>query len=668
MNINYITKYMHNTISRHRQNLIYCSLTLITLVVYLPSLKYPFQFDDLRSIANYAQLKFYTFASLFFTNSRWICTLLNSFLCQYYDSDIAICRAINIGIHLLSGYLIFWLILRITKNTSQNKLYLATLTSLLFLLHPVQTQTISYVIQGQLEGLASLFILGCLSSFYFYTQAPSTKSKITNLVILFSLLLCATGTKEIAIITPVLILLTDWFWLASGDINKLKKRLWVHLILFGITFLIYLYYLKFNFFWQLITGKQAAYISTGNLLSESNDTQIYQYQFLISQFKVILHYVWIFCWPMQICVEYDWQLCTSFWQLDCLVPFIILNCSLITICLLLKKDKTHPIAFGGLWFLICVLPRASIIPSAELLVDYKTYLASFGLFWIFAYLINYIINKFVNCKYLKRAKFLIIGFLIFLLASLTYTRNQVWKTGISFWQDVIIKAPKKARGFNNYGKYLLDDKRYDLAILAFKNAIELNNNSKQETFYWDPYQNLANAYALNNQLELAIDITQHALKVNPYIFELHNNLGVFLLHQKDDIKALKHLELSLKLKPNNSQTLYVLGKYYLNHNQLEVAWEYLNLACMYTSTDHLSQVLDLYTEACIKLQKFSDAIWALKKLIKNNPTNLNYLFNLGGVYYFTKDYQASKSCYVQILKIEPDNQAAQNKLDFLKKL
>ena len=224
MNINCVTKYIHNTRIRYKQRLVYCSLALITLVVYLPSLNYPFQFDDLRSIANYAQLKFYTFIDLFFTNSRWICTLLNSFLCQYYDSNIVICRAINISIHLLSGYLIFCLILKLTSKTSRYNLYLATITSLFFLLHPVQTQTISYVIQGQLEGLASLFILGCLTSFYFYTQAQTNKSKLFSLVILFSLLFCATGTKEIAIITPVLILLTDWFWLAAGDIKKIKKR------------------------------------------------------------------------------------------------------------------------------------------------------------------------------------------------------------------------------------------------------------------------------------------------------------------------------------------------------------------------------------------------------------------------------------------------------------
>ena len=103
--------------------------------------------------------------------------------------------------------------------------------------------------------------------------------------------------------------------------------------------------------------------------------------YFISEFKVILHYLWIFIWPFNISVEYDWVLSKSFFALRLLVAIFsaCLGCCLIIA--LLRRNKTDLIVFGLLWFFVYIAPRSTIIPSAELIVDYKTYGASMG--WLF---------------------------------------------------------------------------------------------------------------------------------------------------------------------------------------------------------------------------------------------------------------------------------------------
>lgn len=669
VNSSSISKFCAKHIALYKNFIIYCILALITTFVYWHSLSYPFQFDDLPNIVNYINLKKTSLNALFFAQSRWIGITLNYFLYQYFQSDPFICRLVNLIIHLINGGLVFTLISKFKlKNFPIN--YLTIITTLFFLLHPVQTQTICYIIQGQLEGLASLFTLAAILIFYDYVKTHQIFLKFFKFLILLFFLLLATGTKEIAIALPALILLTDWFWLARGDLQTLKQRAWLHSILLITTVIIYFYYLKPAFFWKLFTLQQTVVCNDGNVLA-ANTNLISQYHFLISQFKVILHYFTIFIWPFNLCVEYDWQLCSSLWAIDCWLPCLILIILGFLIFYLLKKNRTSPIAFGLLWFLICVLPRSSVIASGELLVDYKTYLASIGWLFVLAYIISLIGSVFrtkIENNVSKNVTLIYQIFslvLIVLLSFFTIKRQHVWSSTRAFWQDVITKAPQKARGFNNYGMTLVEAGLYDQAIFYFKQAIILNKSSETKNIYWDPYKNLANAYAMTNRIDLAIEIIKQGLLIYPENASLHNNLGALLLHQHDYLNSIQHLQIALKINPKLEQALYTLGKAYLMTNQPNLAWQILRQGCLETHLDRNPAALELYAQASIQTQNFQDAIWALQKLVVLQPNHLMALFNLGSVHYFMKDIPTAIKCYEQILLIEPNHQAAQAKIKLL---
>jgi hypothetical protein len=99
-------------VTKYKYLITYCILALITFIVYWPSQNYPFQFDDLPNILNYSKLKMASFSSLFFSQSRWLCTWINCLLYKYYNSAPSACRTLNILVHVFNGALLFWLILK----------------------------------------------------------------------------------------------------------------------------------------------------------------------------------------------------------------------------------------------------------------------------------------------------------------------------------------------------------------------------------------------------------------------------------------------------------------------------------------------------------------------------------------------------------------------------
>ncbi len=340
----------------------------------------------------------------------------------------------------------------------------------------MQTQTVSYVIQGQLEGLAGLCVISLVTLFLLFNYTKNIALKIFIFASMLLIAIISCGTKEIAIVSPVMMLLADWFFIAQTDWKSLKKRAWFHALMLLIVFCSYIYLLRPEFFYNLFSLSMEAKNNIGNVLTERQEDSILPLHYAISEFKVILHYFWIFVWPFNISVDYDWKMVRSFFDLDCILPFIVL--CLCAVFVLKKLYKNDIMSFAALWFFVAILPRASIIPSSELVADYKTYLSSVGVFLFFSIgflkLYDFLIEKF---NFLKSRIFMIIltlsasGFLF----AITRIRNKVWSSPVDFWYNIIKNAPNKARGYNNYGVSLSELNKHDEAIPYFQKAIAMDN-------------------------------------------------------------------------------------------------------------------------------------------------------------------------------------------------
>lgn len=641
-------------------SLIPLSLSALTALVYYPSLKYEFQFDDIANITKHFNIRHYSLGKLFFSGPRWLSYWLNSINYSLGKFDPFFYRFFNVSIHLINGILIFFFVLCALSWLHNNSFFkknaalIATITAALFLLHPVQTQTISYVVQGQLEGLACMFIVALSLVFLIRCHTQKTIAQLALTALLFVLAILSCGTKEIAIISPALLLLVDWFFVAQGSWLSLKKRWVFHLIFTLFIFSIFVYLLKPHFFTDILGFKITAKNNIGNIITTEPRGTITPWLFFISQFKVILHYIWIFIWPFNISVEYDWKLSEHLFAPDCIIPFITLCFAACATFVLLRNKAAQLIAFGILWFFICIAPRSSIIPSPELLVDYKTYSASIGLLFLIAcgliQLAFFLEGRLKPRLVIAQHKYSAIAFIAmgtFLLGFTTVQRNTVWRSGLEFWGNIIKNAPNKARAYNNYAVELSQKlHRFEESISYFKKAMAMDHH------YSDPCNNLAVAYSQLGKIELAIEAIKQGLRINPYYPEGYNNLASFYVHQKKFEMAEKMLQNALKLRPHYGKAYFNLGRIQLEKGNIELAWEYFKKSCTVADLDNEFGFL-MYAKASLLLKKFDDAIFAYTKLLEYEPDNEDAQFNLANAYSFNNQHASALPLYEKLYAKNP---------------
>lgn len=640
-------------------------LSVISFLFYRPSLHYNFQFDDIANISKFYSIRHHTFSTIFLTGTRWISYWLNSINYSIAKFDPYIYRAGNLTLHVITGVLVFFLLLTALSTIKKKSFFfehkssIAYLSAALFLLHPVQTQTVSYVIQGQLEGLACLSMVS-MSYCFLLSQIKAIRMRPFFLFLLYAIGFISSGTKEIAIIAPFLVMLLDWFFVAQGDWFDFKKRWLIHLILFIIIWGMYVYFLKPSFFKSLFGLTMQAHNNIGNVLTENPRDSIRPLHFLISQFKVVLHYLVMFIWPFNISVEYDWKLVKHFFALDCIIPFMLLAL-LGSFCVyLLRRDSASVVAFGLLWFACAIAPRSTIIPSSELLADYKTYSASIGIFLLLA---SFIIKLFevsyaaILNSYNRNALvyYFFITIMMLPMGFLTYNRNKVWRSSEEFWTNIIQNAPGKARAYNNLGVALSEQGRMQESIPYYKKAINMDR------LYPDPWNNLAVAYSLTNKLDLAIETLKQALKIHRNYPEGYNNLASFFIAKKDYALAKQMIHCALTLRPHYGKAYFNLGKLYMEQGDNEKAFEAFKSACTKADFDN-NAGFSVYANMSLTLQKYEDAIIGFSKLVELEPNSVNHYINLANAYLLADNYQQAIALYKNILAKNPHDMRAVHNL------
>jgi tetratricopeptide (TPR) repeat protein len=634
-------------------------LSLITFLFYFPSRHYEFQFDDIANITKYYDIRHTHLKDLFFSGSRWIGKWLNSIHYSIGKFDPYSYRMGNIIQHIILGNIIFFFLffaLRNLKHQSffkKNALALACITATLFLLHPVQTQTVSYVIQGKLEGVATFLIICMAFCFWIaYTKRSKALAVLMN-IIFFALAALSSGSKEIAIMSPLLILLIDWFFVAQGSWHEMRKRWLFHVASFLTVYTCYLYFLKPEYFTAILCFKHRVPNNLGNIITSTPLERITPFAYCISEFKVILHYLWIFIWPFNISVEYDWVLSKSFFAPDAFFPFLGLACIGYIVYKLLKSNTVNLVAFGICWFMVCIAPRSSIIPSAELIVDYKTYAASFGWLFVIAagmvWFSSYITEFFIKPS--QRVKQVVYGSLSMCLALglgfATMNRNTVWRSGLEFWGNMLKNAPGKPRIYNNYGVELSQKlQKYEESIPYFKQAIAMDK------YYPDPHNNLAVVYAYLGKIDNAIDEMIAGLRINPNYPEGYNNLAAFYIHKKDYQKAESSLNAALKLRPTYGKAYFNRARVYTEQNKIEQALSDLRSACTKADLDN-SFGFSVYGKFALEHKYYDDAIFAFTQLIALEPHNAEGFLSLGNAYHLAENFNNAIKAYEQALIIIP---------------
>jgi tetratricopeptide (TPR) repeat protein len=647
-------------------------LSIITTLFYYPSLWYGFIYDDLPTItrninvikASRDDLGTIFFGS-FFKSSRWISRLLNNVIYKYFQTDPFYNRIPSLIIQTLSGILVFFFVLRLlstlkTSNFLKKNAYLISiLSSGLFLLHPTQTQTTTYITQMRLEGLVVLFTFVVLTPFVY---ASTTKNPISKtLLYLLSLIFIpfATCTKEISFVIPILVLLVDWFFISQANVKKLLKRSILHLLFFGLLFGTHKI---MNFQPTKLLPQKTTQLpnSRGNVITPTPKQFITPQNYSVSQFRVILHYLVIYFWPFNLTFDYDITLAKGFWDPYAFYPFLFLILILFVALIFFIKYPTNIFSFCLGWFLISVIPRASIIVSAELVCDYKTYIGSFGPIFFIAitlagltkilteFFIKHVTYKSYH-KYQTTSQLLIATLFILSSGIATKIRNNVWSNELLFWKDVVKKSPNKARAFNNYAAALATAGKHEEALRAYKRSCKIDNN------YAEPVINMAFHYQAKGNDKRAMECYQKALSIGECHPEMFNNLGILHLQKKAYQQAEASFKLALRFRSYYSRAHFNLGYTYFQQNKFQDAHKHFAESLMGDSIE--TKYYFFHADTAQKLHKLDEAIKSLEIIKKIDPQyqTQQVAFKLGCCYYEKRNYKQAKENFAIVHKQNPQH-------------
>ena len=612
-------------------------LIVLGNLIFLPTLHYAFIFDDYPTILEHHLTYMTPFGGLFFSSSRWISRVLHKCGFMIGGMEPIGFRIINLIVHVSSGILLYVLLVMILQRLDQEWFrararLIALLAAILFIIHPAQTQTATYITQMSTEGLAGLITILVTTLFVRGVLCSSIGEKLCWYAMALYTTYVGAGSKEIIVVLPVLILFLDFTLLAQINWKQFFWRLPIHgliatTLFFGLA--------RVGMHVQRVAREAPQLTVPSNRGAAATDVPkgtIHPNLYRWTQPKILFHYLTIFFWPRNLCFEYDIKIVSTPIAPDVFIPLLMWLIIIGGLGILAWRKKNLPIVFGIGWFLAVMLPRA-IAPSQELVCDYKTYLASLGIMLIIAslllYIIEYLTETSTTARQTKRTCSLLIIVVLMMVGA--YTRNLVWRNEQTFWHDVITKFPARARAHNNLAIAYLEQGNIPQALVHFTAAIQYDGT------YGEPHVNLALMYERIGNAKKAAHHYHLALASGEMHPQLFYNLGIFNKNLGDLNLAEQNMRQAVELRPFFPQARHILAQILYSKKQYAETIKLCEETFMLQATDKYP-FNKIYGLALFDSGKLSQAIQPLQAC---NPQEPDIAFALGCCFLDSKKFAAA---------------------------
>ncbi len=464
-----------------RNKLPFFILASIGLVLYLPSLFGPFLWDDEDFVYANQYVKEFRIDK-FFTDSQ---TAGRGKLSNYYRPLPQIVyatthslfgpkppffHAVNILVHIGAASAIFiFLRLMLTGKAPPG---ISLLVALIFLIHPVQTEAVSYI-SGLSDPLYVLF--GTLALITF-----SLRNKRHNMLILsLGFFVLSLLSKETALVFLPLTLLLEW-----TISHKIR-----HSLYFALPAGLYLLYhfTAINNLDIAAAWGQTAYTQSVTTRFLTFISNWYSYLLLL-----------VFPWHLFMERDYSVAIQTNWLSIQSL-GFLLINGALIY---WLSSKRDAQLWFCYLAFYISFIPYTGIVLINGLFYEHFLYLplVFFFAFWLLVF------------KDHLRPVLPLLAVGLFLLATRNIIRQFDWNDEVRFYTQTLHYAPKSIRIRNGLGMAYAKWGNYEKSLQIYAEAIKLSPQTP------NLYHNSANVYLATGEVDKAEEFFRRALTVDPNFF------------------------------------------------------------------------------------------------------------------------------------------------------
>ena len=578
-------------------------LLLAALAAYQNSFAVPFQYDDISSILenesirslwnpeppSSPQMAGATVQGRPFTNF----TLAVNYAIGGYSTFSY--HLINLVIHFLAALTLMGLLRRtlqkapLAERYGSGALNLSFAVALLWLLHPLQTESVTYIVQ-RAESLASLFYLLTL-----YCALRHLKEKTPSPwgALSVGAALLAVSSKEMAVSAPLLVLLYDYTFVSPTLKEALKKRWLFYLSLFATLGL-----LAHN---MLGAGTRHGTVGFSQGITS--------FDYALSQLWGVCLYLKLSIWPSPLILDYGGVVVDDWWRIavgGAVVAFL----ACVTVAGLMKK---RPEGFAGALFFSLLAPTSSFIPVSPTYVEHRMYLA-------LSVVLTVLVLGFDRLYSPLRAKggaiyayaprlALIVTAVAFCL--LTLARNLDYSSPYSLWSDTVEKAPGNARALAILAGYTVEEGRPGEAVMLLQRAKAIDPGLQKI------YISLGTAYFDLREYDKAVENFKKAIELEDIYPKLHNALALTYLAKDEPALALPHFESALSMEPDNALAHFSLGGVYF------------------------------------RLGDGEKAAASLQRAVELRPEWSRARFDLGRVYLSLADGARSQAAFEELLRREP---------------
>ena len=436
---------------------------------------------------------------------------------------------INVLFHIINVILVFLIISKFSNN-----FFVAALTALIYGLHPIQVESVTWVTERK-NVLFALFFFWSLLQYLQYLK----NRKYKNYFWCLFLFIVALFAKSSAVTLGISLLAFDYFYRR----NLMSKRVILEKIPFVVIAVIF-GYVTLHSHSESITNMHV-YFAVWKRIIFAIHNYIEYIILLIAPYRLSAFYPY----P----VNYMQKIPFYYWfHLAMLIGFII-------ICIMYRKRRA--LIFGVLFYTINIVLFIQIIPNSSfMMADRYTYIASIGVFYIIAVGFNKLKER-INTKIV----YSIIAIYILFLSLYTYQRTKIWKNSVTLWSDVVSKYTHHELPWFKLGDAYMEEGNNESAIACFDSAAGINSG------VGNIYTQRGIAKGMLQDYTGAIYDFSLAIRLNPDNVNNYADRGNALIEIREYEKAIKDLENAINLDSNYTLAYYNKGKAYMYLKNFEQA-------------------------------------------------------------------------------------------------
>jgi hypothetical protein len=259
---------------------------------------------------------------------------------------------------------------------------MALFAALLFAVHPVQTESVTYII-SRTELLATFFYL---ATFLLFIKG-GTSGKFSYAIGMLITSLLSMGSKEWAVTLPAMLMVYDLLFLSGGKVKPVLSRWYIYLLT-ALPWALVLSNL------DLLSKGGSAGVGF-NLVSATGITPA---TYLYTSFNVIWTYLRLLVLPINQNLDYDYAIAKTLFELPTILSFLGHAAVVLAAVVLYVKKKWTVVPFGVAWFYIGLSPTQSFVPVVDVIFEHRVYMPSIGFFLVFIVLYESLFDRIAGRK------------------------------------------------------------------------------------------------------------------------------------------------------------------------------------------------------------------------------------------------------------------------------